>query len=128
MKTTKETIIIAKYTLKSNGAVIFRMRSNVPNKHGCVRGRDMVCRDGQWYDVYTVTSDGETVCGCHTGDGNEQCKGSQYRGTCPHRKHAQSLLDAKRVVVMPAQPAKVTDISTRGNLNGNRGFHFMRAG
>ena len=100
--TKKEMIIIAKYTVKRNGAVIYRMRSNVPNKIGCIEGCDQVERDGKFYDVYMVTSDGEYVCGCETS--GEMCRGSKYRGTCCHRKYVQMLLDlasAARNAVMP---------------------------
>jgi hypothetical protein len=31
-----------------------------------------------------------------------------------------------KIIELPVQPAKVTDISTRGNLNGQRGFSLMR--
>ena len=102
MATKKEMIIIAKYTIKANGAVIYRMRSNVPNKIGRIDSCDQVERDGKWFDVYMVTSDGEYVCGCETS--GEQCKGSKYRGTCCHRKYVQMLLDlasAARNAVMP---------------------------
>ena len=93
-KAAKEMVLMAKYTIKRNGAVIHRMRSNQPNKKGFVEGRDQVERNGQWFDVYMVSSDGETVCGCQCGD--EQCRGSKYRGTCCHRKHAQMLLDTSK--------------------------------
>lgn len=119
-KAVKEVITIAKYTLKSNGAVIYRVRSNQPNKHGKIEGRDQVEHNGQYFDAYMVTSDGETVCGCQCGD--EQCQGSKYRGTCCHRTHAQGLLDAaKKVIETPAQPvitSTVTDLGSKGTLNG----------
>ena len=108
MATTKITIVIAKYTVKANGAVIYRMRSNIANKLGAIEGCDQVERNGKFYDAYMVTSDGEYVCGCETS--GEICKGSKYRGTCCHRKHVQKLLDAAKDakavedVVAPAEP------------------------
>lgn len=94
MATTKIMIVIAKYTVKANGAVIYRMRSNIANKLGAIESCDQVERNGKFYDVYMVTSDGEYVCSCETS--GETCKGSMYRGTCCHRKHVQMLLDAAK--------------------------------
>ena len=34
---------------------------------------------------------------------------------------------SKQVVSKPTQPAKIIDISTRGNLNGQKGFQLLRA-
>ena len=119
--TKKEMIIIAKYTVKANGAVIYRMRSNIPNKVGRIEGCDQVERNGEWFDVYMVSSDGEYVCGCETS--GETCKGSKYRGTCCHRKYAQMLLDlanAARKAVIPVVAIKrLEDLGQRGNLNGS---------
>lgn len=103
-KSTKEMIVICKYTLKRNGAVIYRMRSNQPNKLGRIEGRDQVERNGEWYDAYMVSSDGETVCGCQTS--GEQCPGSKYRGKCCHREHAQMLLDARKAAKVAQQEVK----------------------
>jgi hypothetical protein len=94
MATKKEIIVIAKYTIKSNGAVIYRMRSNIANRKGRIEKTDQVERNGKWFDVYQVSSDGEYVFGCQTS--GEPCKGNMYRGTCCHRKHVQKLLDAAK--------------------------------
>lgn len=127
MKTTKkpakEVIVIARYTIKRNGAVIYRVRSNQPSKDGYVDGRDQVERNGQWYDVYQVCVNEVYVCGC-------TCKASEYKGVCCHRKHVQAVMDAKHVVSKPAQPVestKVTDMDTRDVLNGTPTSNAMPA-
>lgn len=114
----KELILIAKYTIKRNGATVYRVRSSEPNKKGRVDGTDQVERNGLWYDAHNVTVyKDETVCGC-------TCKRSEFKGKCYHRDGIQARLDAaKQVVVMTAQTVestKVVELPKRdtSSLNG----------
>jgi len=101
-KVAKELVVICKYTFKHNGAVIYRVRSNQPNKAGKVEGSDQVERNGRWYDAHNVTVyQNETVCGC-------TCKGSEFKGKCYHRDGIQARLDAAK----DAKPVKVKSIET----------------
>lgn len=123
-KHQKELIVIAKYTIKRNGAVVYRVRSSEPNKKGRVECVDQVERNGLYYNAYNVTVyKDETVCGC-------TCKGSEFKGKCFHRDGIQLLIDnakakqsamsdglyAKLAAMNEAKPAKVVEL--RGNLNG----------
>lgn len=108
-KVEKHLVVIARYRFKKNGAVVYRVRSSEPNKKGRVEGTDQVERNGLWYDAHNVTVyQNETVCGC-------TCKGSEFKGKCYHRDGIQSLLDAKKPVLV--EPAKVKSIES-APLNG----------
>lgn len=85
-KATKELVLIARYTFKHNGAVVYRVRSNQPNKKGRVEGVDQVEFKGEWYDAHNVTCVEGEVRGC-------TCKGSEYRRKCFHRDGIQIRLE-----------------------------------
>ena len=85
-KATKELVLIARYTFKHNGAVVYRVRSNQPNKKGRVEGVAQVEFKGDWYDAHNVTCVENEVRGC-------TCKGSEYRSRCWHRSGIQIRLE-----------------------------------
>lgn len=41
-------------------------------------------------------------------------------------REAERRIEAGKIIEFPVQPAKITDISTRGNLYTNKGFRLMR--
>ena len=86
-KVTKELVLIAKYTFKHNGAVVYRVRSNQPNKKGRVEEVDQVEFKGEWFDAHNVTCVENEVRGC-------TCKGSEYRSKCWHRSGIQVRLES----------------------------------
>lgn len=88
MASKKQFIVIAIYHIKRNGATIYRVRSNQPNKKGRVEGTDQEERNGLWYDAHNVTVCNGRVSGC-------TCKGSEFRGKCYHRDGVQVLENAR---------------------------------
>ena len=138
MASKKQFIVIAIYHIKRNGATIYRVRSNQPNKKGRVEGTDQEERNGLWYDAHNVTVCNGRVSGC-------TCKGSEFRGKCYHRDGVQVLENArfaarKAVKVskhqdkLPAQEvvsSNVVDISEKRDildapLTRNSGFSLLK--
>jgi hypothetical protein len=133
-KSSKELVLIARFSFKTSNAVVYKLRSNVPNKKGKIEGRDQVERGGKFYDCYEVSCNEDYVCGCQSS--NEQCKSNLYRGTCSHRTFVQGLIDRRQNVesssqdvelpVVELKPREVsTDLSTKGNF-GSRPFSILK--
>lgn len=137
-KQQKEMIVIAVYHIKRNGATVYRVRSNQPNKNGRVEGTDQEERNGLWYDAHNVTVCNGRISGC-------TCKGSEFRGKCYHRDGVQALENARyaarkavkaskhqdklptqEVVSPEKEVSKITDISTKGALTRNTGFQLLK--